>query len=399
LKTKRTVALLHYSAWPSIGGVETVLRQQAELMAADGFEVRILVGFGRTFSDLISVCSIEELNGADPAVMAAQQEALRGEPGPAFDSVTSRLRSRLEPIFAGCEVIIAHNYLTMPFNLAATKVLSDFAREQFPVIAWTHDLAALNVDYDVPYNPITDLLRQKLTGAFYVTISELRAREFRTLTGHDPDQTIPNGIDFAKVCGLPASIESALGTGWCQEVILFYPARLVRRKNIEFAIEIMAALSELGSPVRLIISGSSNSFTPDRYLQELKILAASRGVQDRMVWANEHCQIDEPCLRALYLAADALLFSTRQEGFGLPLFEAVALRLPVFCSNIEPLRSLAPSMATVFDLNTSPVNIAKIIRDTLDRDEVFRSRKELLRRYSASRLYSERIKPLLWRKQ
>ncbi len=401
MKTKRTVALLHYTSWPSIGGVETILRQQSELLAADGFTVQLLVGAGAAFSNLIEMCAMAELNGPDPAVAAAQQEALKGRPGPAFRAVRELLRRRLEPIFSECSSIIVHNYFTMPFNLAATHVLSDFAREGFPIVAWTHDLAALNADYVVPRNPVCDLLRQKLPGVVYVAISELRAREFEILTGKAPDLVIPNGVDLARLAGLPPELEKRLDAIWGETLILFYPTRIVPRKNIELAIKIVADLIKQGQSTRLIISGAANIISPPNqpYLRELKSLADECGLARQVIWANEYCVVDDQCLRALYLASDALLFTSRQEGFGLPLTEAPFLRLPVFCSDIEPLRTIAGGSATVFDLNASPENIAKMIRGTLDRDELFTKRRKLLRQYSARQLYSDRLKPLLYSKR
>lgn len=46
-------------------------------------------------------------------------------------------------------------------------------------------------------------------------------------------------------------------------------------------------------------------------------------------------------LGALYAQADALLFVTLKEGFGLPILEALALGTPVITSNLRPMRDIA----------------------------------------------------------
>jgi mannosylglucosylglycerate synthase len=92
--------------------------------------------------------------------------------------------------------------------------------------------------------------------------------------------------------------------------------------------------------------------------------------------------------------ADAMLFPSRQEGFGLPLLEAAAHRLPVFCSNIEPLKSIALSSTLSFDLRDAPRNIAERIRDAFAKDTIFQRKKQLLQHYSAERLYSDKIEPI-----
>ncbi len=85
-------------------------------------------------------------------------------------------------------------------------------------------------------------------------------------------------------------------------------------------------------------------------------------------------------LHSLYMVADAMLFPSRQEGFGLPLLEAAAHRLPVFCSNIEPLKSIALSGTLLFDLRDAPRNIAERIRDAFAKDAIFKRKKQLLQR-------------------
>jgi glycosyltransferase involved in cell wall biosynthesis len=100
-------------------------------------------------------------------------------------------------------------------------------------------------------------------------------------------------------------------------------------------------------------------------------------------------------LHSLYSVADGILFPSRQEGFGLPLLEAAAYRLPVFCSNIEPLKSIAPSGTLLFDLQDAPKNVAKKIRNALGNDDIFKSRKQLLSNYSAERLFRDKTEPFL----
>jgi glycosyltransferase involved in cell wall biosynthesis len=94
------------------------------------------------------------------------------------------------------------------------------------------------------------------------------------------------------------------------------------------------------------------------------------------------------------MVADAMLFPSRQEGFGLPLLEAAAHRLPVFCSNIEPLKSIALSGTLLFDLRDAPRNVAERIRNAFAQDAIFKRKKQLLRDYSAERLYLEKIEPI-----
>jgi len=392
------IAILHYTCWPVISGVESVMRQHACLMQKNGHLPTVLSGRGKAFSEKVPTKIIPELNELEPGVVAAQQEVFNGRAGDNYRWLTNALRSRLEPVLSKCDSIVVHNVLTMPFNLAATQVLSEFAGRGMPIVAWTHDLAAMNPDYSVPRHPIFDLIRQRQANIRYVTVSKSRAEEFRMLTGTEPDAIVPNGIDLPRVLGISPEVEELLGDAALSTVFL-YPTRVLERKNLAFAFQILAALRGLGTAARLLVTAAPDAHNraPTGLLNDLKKRAARLQVADQVVWVNEHFFVDDRQLRSLYLMADALLYTTRQEGFGLPLHEAVAFRLPIFCSNIEALRSHLPGNAVAFDLRNSPGDIAENIRTILDQDKAFLSRKQILRDYSAKRLYRERIEPFLRR--
>jgi len=90
-----------------------------------------------------------------------------------------------------------------------------------------------------------------------------------------------------------------------------------------------------------------------------------------------------------------VIYPTRQEGFGLPLLEAAAFRVPVFCSAIEPLHRHLPFNSVTFDLDSPPKEIAEKIIQALENDWTYLSRKRLIREHSTQRFYLEQMEPLL----
>ena len=76
--------------------------------------------------------------------------------------------------------------------------------------------------------------------------------------------------------------------------------------------------------------------------------------------STEHLSSDE--LIAEYRAADALVFASTYEGFGLPIVEAQAIGLPVITSNLAPMTEVAGDGALFAD----PYDEGQI-RSTLDR--------------------------------
>ena len=391
------IAIIHYTSWPVIGGVESVIRQHAQLISHHGHEVAILCGEGIAFAKEIPTLVVPELNSRDASVRTAQQEAYDSRPGQAYFRLLEKLKIQFTQLLSKFDRVIAHNMFTMPFNLAATEALIGFAEQGVKTIAWTHDLAAANPDYKIPSDRAFDLIRERHTSVKYVTISEARAAEFKKLTGFEVDAIIPNGLNFADTCAITPEVMELVHDDLATSIILFYPTRILERKNIAFALQIVQALHDLGVRVRLLISGARdphNRSSAESFVG-LKELAADLQIQASVSWVNDLFFVDQAQLRSLYSVADGILFASRQEGFGLPLLEATAYRLPVFCSNIEPLKSIAPSGTLLFDLRDTPKNIAEKIRTAFGNDDIFKSRKRLLRDYSAERLFRDKTEPFL----
>lgn len=77
-------------------------------------------------------------------------------------------------------------------------------------------------------------------------------------------------------------------------------------------------------------------------------------------------------LIGLFKYAEALVFPSTFEGFGMPVLEAMAAGVPIACSDIPPLRELADGCASFFD-PTSSDDMAAAIRG-LRRDEFQRTK-------------------------
>lgn len=91
-------------------------------------------------------------------------------------------------------------------------------------------------------------------------------------------------------------------------------------KGFAEATAILANLRDLGFPHRLLVIGHQDSWM----LDQIKRAAADRGVTDRVVVLNHI-----PEVASVYRGADALLMTSRAEGFGLPALEAMACGVPV----------------------------------------------------------------------
>jgi glycosyltransferase involved in cell wall biosynthesis len=115
-------------------------------------------------------------------------------------------------------------------------------------------------------------------------------------------------------------------------------------KNLDGLIRAMshvAEQAETGRRPQLVLPGS-----PTPYEQELRELAVEVGVAEDVAFP---AWVDEADLEALYAAAGCFVLPSFQEGFGLPILEAMARGVPVACSDASSLPEVAGDAALLFD--------------------------------------------------
>src|SRR3984893_10434609 len=96
-KSSMQIGLIHYTSWPTVGGVEVVLREQAGLMAKAGHEVVVICGSGRSFNQQIRTMVLPDLNISSLSVTAAQAEVWNGYPAAGYFALVQKLRDQLAP--------------------------------------------------------------------------------------------------------------------------------------------------------------------------------------------------------------------------------------------------------------------------------------------------------------
>ena len=185
---------------------------------------------------------------------------------------------------------------------------------------------------------------------------------------------------------------------------MLLPARITKRKNIEYAIRVTRALRDLGRRPLLLVTGppGPHNVRSVDYVDEIQAERAALDVREEVVFLYEQCRPDGRRWQAtdlmmddLYQLADLLLFPSAQEGFGIPLLEAGLVRLPVFCSDIPPFREIAGPDAHLFSLDEPPAAVAERIARFLDTDPATRLRRRVLDAFTWERVFDEQIVPLL----
>jgi glycosyltransferase involved in cell wall biosynthesis len=350
------------------GGVEAVLGMHARLLRRAGHDVRVIAGRGE--SDLV-----HELDSRHPEVEAlTQQLALGSCDERAFDRLRERLAAALKPLLRDRELVIAHNVLTMPFNLPAAAALVESAPR---LIAWTHDLAWTNPRYEAFRRPTPpwSMLAEPQPNTSYVAISKVRQREICATLGLASREVpvIPNGIDELAFLGIGAPTRSLLAQARLEHAdpLVLVPLRITPRKRLELALEAAAELRPRFPALGLIITGPLGPHSAENreYAERLLELRRRLRLDDVVAFCFEQAADGHPVTDAmiaeLYRLADAVLLPSESEGFGLPVLEAGLARAPLVCTDLDVLREVGGSALHTFPPDAPPSDVAAALASAL----------------------------------
>ena len=347
-----------------LGGVEGIVESHRRILSEAGYPVRVVAGRGD--------CEVvPELDSRHPEVEALTGRLAAGDASrDDFDRLAGRIAAALEGPLADTELVIAHNVMTMHFNLPLAAVLARGRR----VLAWTHDLAWTNPRYTAfhrdgfPY----DLLHEAAPDVRYTAISDRVQGQLAETYGVSAE-TVPDGVDRARLLRIRPSTLALLEPAGvlAGDPLVLVPFRITRRKRLELAIEAAALLAERLPGLLLVISGPLGPHAGDNqgYWDELRQLRRDRGLEQRVVFLSELGDphpVDDEMVAELYQLASAVLLTSESEGFGLPVLEAGLTRVPVVCSDLAVFRAVAGEDAWTFPVDAGPEVVAAALGEALE---------------------------------
>jgi glycosyltransferase involved in cell wall biosynthesis len=390
------IALLHPTFWPQAGGVEHVMRDQANMLSREGHEVTIVTGTGRETGEPYRVQVIAEIAPTDKTFLAVQADLQGGQIGGNFAKYRDRLIKIVGKALDRFDLTIVHNLFTTQANLALTAALREMT-EKHHMIAWTHDVAAADADQIVPMGDRApwNFIRTVTPNVLYVAVSESRCEELAEYIHPTiPAEIVPNMVDPARLFSLTPEMRASLGSLALAErdLVLFLPARVQMRKNIEFALQVTRRLCEMDFNPLLIITGDKDGLSEGaaHYAEYLRG-SLPEIIVGNVVFVSEFFKVQDDTLRDLYLLADVLLFPSTREGFGLPIVEAGLFRLPVWCTKMPAYWATEGDGCYVLeDLDEIPKAI-----DWLQNQPTFRAHRRCRKLFDPGVVYREFYEPLL----
>jgi glycosyltransferase involved in cell wall biosynthesis len=339
-------------------------------------------------------------------VLKIKSELDAGRIPPQFAGLVDALTAELSEILDDVDVLFAHNVCSLNKNLALTAAVRNLAgRDGLRIVLWHHDLAWTTPRYrpELHEGYPWDLLRQAWPGVKQVTISEMRQHELADLFQIDKHEieVIPNGIDVANFHKLEKQTREYVTQLDLLHAspLLLLPVRVTPRKNIELALHVCAKLIGRFPELKLVVTGPLGPHNPAnvKYFEKLVALRKELGVDQVVCFLAEFTSeyILDEVISDFYHLADALFLPSYEEGFGIPILEAALANLPVFCSDIPPLRNLGRSQATYFSPDEDPNTVADRISNQLSSHPVFQLRTHVRQRYDWTEIYRRHIASLL----
>jgi glycosyltransferase involved in cell wall biosynthesis len=303
---------------------------------------------------------IAEIHFRDPVAMSLGAWAFGGdEPDPMLEeAIFARAAELQEPLGRflddyAIDYVITQNILSLPMQLPLAPALAGLLEQRnLPGLAHGHDFYWERERFLV--SRIPGLLRTYFPPALprlrHAVINTLAQQELKARHGLE-SVIVPNVFDFETpapgIDEFNADFREAIGL-LPEDWLILQPTRVIPRKGIELAIELLARLEE--PRAKLVITHHAGDEGLE-YLHMLQAMAHERGVDLRHVAERigDSRRIDQDgrkiySLWDAYPHADLVTYPSLIEGFGNALLETIYFRKPalinryaVYAQDIGPL--------------------------------------------------------------
>ncbi len=193
------------------------------------------------------------------------------------------------------------------------------------------------------------LMRRACRGAARIlTVSEFTRRQIIGWSGVPAEKVINVG------CGVEAYYRPEGERYGLPYRYLLCPGNRKKHKNEFRAVEAFA-MADIDPGIQLVFLGEPT--TP------LSTRIRHCGIESRARFVGV---VDEPRLPSLYRGAEAVIFPSLYEGFGLPLVEAMACGTPVVTSNVTAMPEVAGDAALLVNptsVDEIAVGIERVVKD------------------------------------
>lgn len=304
---------------------------------------------------------IPSLHFNHQSIIKLSQRAFGENPEPDGDKLCDEIYSIADEIRAPLrhfirsnhlDMIVVQNALTIPMNLPLGVCLTGLIAELgINTIAHHHDFFWERQRYQT--NNLLDLLETtfpaRLPSIQHITINSIAQRRLKVRRGID-SVVIPNVHDFATpppgIDEYNHDVRTQLGLT-PQDLMFLQPTRVIRRKGIELALELVHQLGYPNACLFITHRADDEGLSYWQWLKhEASLMSVNLQLIDYLV-GEQRKRINKHKVYSLwdiYPHADLVTYPSLYEGFGNALLETIYFkrllvvnRYPVYNADIRPL--------------------------------------------------------------
>lgn len=250
------------------------------------------------------------------------------------------------------DILLSENASALPCHLSMGLGIKLAAESMsIPVVTHDHDFAWERGDrYATPFAEVQELVERTfplcIPNVRHAVINSDAQQELKARCDVD-SLLVPNVMDFdldyARKDAYNDDLLANVGVAET-DIPLFQISRIVRRKGIETAIELVYRLED--PHIKLVITGSAADDERKGYFKELVDHIHARGLVDhvsfvyRRILSHRGRAPDGRKIYSLedaYANATAVTYFSTFEGFGNAFLEALLARKPIFVNNYKPV--------------------------------------------------------------
>jgi len=308
------------------------------------------------------------------------------------------------------DVLVVQNALSLPLNIPLGIALTELIAETgIKTIAHHHDFfwERKHLMQNCVWDYLNMAFPPHLPSIHHVVINSSADNQLGLRTGISA-RIIPNVMDFDDPPAPPdeytSDVRSALGIK-DNELFILQPTRVVQRKGIEHAIELV---KRLGLKARLIISHASGDeghdyeFRLKEYseLLEVDTVFVSGIINEVRGRTPDGRKIYT--LEDIYPHADLVTYPSNFEGFGNAFLEAIYFKKPIVVNNYSIYaEDIRPKGFNVIEIDgfvseTALRKTEKVLKNNQYRSEMVEMNYEIAKRYYSYSVLRQKLESLIF---
>jgi glycosyltransferase involved in cell wall biosynthesis len=250
------------------------------------------------------------------------------------------------------EVILSENASSLPAHLSMGMAIKKLVEHTgIKIICHDHDFYwERGKRYATPFPEVEKIMKEtfplQIPHAKHAVINSAAKKYLKTKFKINA-VVVPNVMDFDQPYGVAdeynKDLLKSLGIGK-DDIPIFQITRIVRRKGIETALELLERFDD--KRIKLVTTGSARDDERKGYYKTLIRQINKRKLNGRAIFAYRRILNDRAktpdgekiySLSDAYAHATACTYFSEYEGFGNAFLEAVLSKTPIFVNNYKPV--------------------------------------------------------------